>query len=205
MSIEVKVNELPESVADGVLLAWHKQPGDRVKAGEVLVELETDKVVLELQVPNDGVLGPHRRNPGDTVKRGDVIAIIEDVAGAEPPPPAPAARAQSAAPGVEPAAAPPRGPAPPAPPAAAAPPAVDAEDGPGLAPAVRRLLEEHGLSPADITGSGPRGRLTKEDVLRHLEHSPHLVAKIGEAAPVVTLLTPSATAPGGLAAERPTA
>jgi len=201
MSIEVKVNELPESVADGVLLAWHKQPGDRVKAGEVLAEVETDKVVIELQVPRDGVLGPHRRRQGDTVRRGDVIATIEDAAGAEPPPPAPAA----GAPGPAPAAPPPRGPVAPASPAPTAPPPVDADEGPGLAPAVRRLLEEHGLTPAEIAGSGPRGRVTKEDVLRHLEHSPHLAAKIGEAAPEVTLLAPSATAASGPAAERPTA
>jgi len=210
MSVQVKVNELPESVADGVLVAWHKQPGDPVRAGEVLAELETDKVVLELCAPSDGVLGPHLRERGATVGRGDVIATIEPGARAAPvDPPLPTGGGASAAPAV--AAAPPPAfaapaavvaPAPPPAPAALPAPAEDATA--GLAPAVRRLLEEHGLSPADVPGSGPRGRITKEDVLRHLQHSPHLTARIGEAAPVVMLPEGTATPTGARAAERPT-
>ncbi len=201
MSVEVKVNELPESVADGVLVAWHKQPGDPVRAGELLAELETDKVVLELLAPSDGVLGPHLYQRGETVGRGALIATIEAGVGAAPeaPPPSPAVAA-SASPAV--AAAPP--PAPAESPSAASPsPAEDAVA--GLAPAVRRLLEEHDLGPADVTGSGPRGRITKEDVLRYLENSPHLASKFGEAAPVVTLSERAAPATGERGAERPTA
>lgn len=200
MSVEVKVNELPESVADGVLVAWHKQPGDPVRAGELLAELETDKVVLELLAPSDGVLGPHLCQQGGTVGRGAVIATIEVGAVAAPAAPTPAAGAVSAAPAV--AAAPP--PAPAALPSPALPSsATDAVA--GLAPAVRRLLEEHDLSPVDVTGSGPRGRITKEDVLRYLENSPHLASKFGEAEPVVTLSERTAPATGDRGAERPTA
>jgi pyruvate/2-oxoglutarate dehydrogenase complex dihydrolipoamide acyltransferase (E2) component len=76
MNVEVKVNELPESVADGTLVAWHKQPGDTVKADEPLAEIETDKVMLEIAAPSAGVLGPHLRKKGESIKRGDVITTI---------------------------------------------------------------------------------------------------------------------------------
>ena len=77
MIVEVKVNELPESVADGTLVEWHKQPGDVVKADEALAEIETDKVVLEIAAPGSGIVGPQLRKKGDTVKRGDVITTID--------------------------------------------------------------------------------------------------------------------------------
>jgi 2-oxoglutarate dehydrogenase E2 component (dihydrolipoamide succinyltransferase) len=183
MNVEVKVNELPESVADGTLIAWHKQPGDDVKADERLAEIETDKVVLEIAAPSAGVLGPHLRKKGESVKRGDVITTIAAGAVAAPvkkQPAAPKAAAPSA-----------RKPTPTSvsetSPAAPAPAAVPTRDGgevasiDGLAPSVRRLLEEHKLSATDIAGTGPRGRITKEDVLRHLAHSPQLAANIGEA------------------------
>ncbi len=197
MSVEVKVNELPESVADGVLVAWHKQPGDPVRAGELLAELETDKVVLELLAPSDGVLGPHLCQQGGTVGRGAVIATIEVGAVAAPVDPPPPVGGGAAAPPAVAAAAPP--------PAPTALPSSATDAVAGLAPAVRRLLEEHDLSPADVTGSGPRGRITKEDVLRYLENSPHLASRIGEAAPVVTLSARTAPATGDHGAERPTA
>ena len=80
--IEVKVNELPESVQDGTLVTWHKQPGDQVKADEALAEIETDKVVLEIAAPGNGIVGPQLRKKGDTVKRGDVITTIDSAASA---------------------------------------------------------------------------------------------------------------------------
>jgi 2-oxoglutarate dehydrogenase E2 component (dihydrolipoamide succinyltransferase) len=162
-SVEVKVNELPESVADGTLLSWHKQPGETIKTDEPLAEIETDKVVLEIAAPSSGVVGAHLRKKGEPVKRGDVITTIEagDARPIASPPRAPLASVPQAE-------------------------ATGAEAG-GLAPAVRRLLAEHKLSAADITGTGPRGRITKEDVIRHLEHSPQLVAKIGEVPPLVVL------------------
>jgi 2-oxoglutarate dehydrogenase E2 component (dihydrolipoamide succinyltransferase) len=209
MSVEVKINELPESVADGTLVVWHKQPGDSVQAGEALAELETDKVVLELSAPAGGVLGPHLRKRGETVKRGDVITTIDESA-AQPAPSSPKSAPALSGPAAQPAVAAAGGGARPesAPvktsataPAEASAPASDALS--GLAPAVRRLMAEHQLSPADITGSGPRGRITKEDVLRYLEHSPQLASKIGEAAPEVRLSDEPA-APGARLASRPT-
>src|SRR5512133_943517 len=177
MILEVKVNELPESVADGTIVSWHKQPGAQVNAGDPLAEVETDKVVLELSAPTTGVLGPHLRKKGDTVKRGDVITTIDEsgaVAGKPAPAPGKPEPVAKTAPVAKPAPAPVKkavaAPAAPPPPTAV-PPAPERDDEAGLSPAVRRLLDEHKLDPADVIGTGPRGRITKEDVVRHLEHS----------------------------------
>jgi 2-oxoglutarate dehydrogenase E2 component (dihydrolipoamide succinyltransferase) len=220
MIVEVKVNELPESVADGTLVAWHKQPGDEVKADEALAEIETDKVVLEIAAPGSGIVGPQLRKKGETVKRGDVITTIDASDTARPKPAAAQAAPKKAAPKT--AQAPAKksavatavasvtaAPAPAmAPTSPASVPSADANgeaEMDGLAPAVRRLFEEHKLSPADVTGSGPRGRITKEDVLRHLEHSPQLAANIGEAPTVVEISDqPAAPSESGALALRPT-
>ena len=152
MTVEVKVPSLPESVSDGTLVNWKKKPGDPVKRGENLVDLETDKVVLDIPAPADGVLGPILRQEGDIVTTGEVIATLEE-----------GAVAQAAAPAAAPASAAPA----PAPAAPAAPAAeVDLE---GLSPAVRRLAAEHGLDVSRIPGSGRGGRVTKGDVLAHIE------------------------------------
>ncbi|HRZ24276.1 MAG TPA: E3 binding domain-containing protein, partial [Candidatus Contendobacter sp.] len=155
MTIEVKVPSLPESVSDGTLVNWKKKPGDPVKRGENLVDLETDKVVLDIPAPVDGVLGPILRQEGDIVTTGDVIATLEEgaVAGAAAPAPAPA-----------PAAAP--APAPAAPTPVGTVTEVDLE---GLSPAVRRLAAEHGLDVSKVPSSGRGGRVTKADVLAYLE------------------------------------
>jgi 2-oxoglutarate dehydrogenase E2 component (dihydrolipoamide succinyltransferase) len=174
MIVEVKVNELPESVADGTLVLWRKQPGETIKVDEALAEIETDKVVLEIAAPSSGVLGAHARKQGEVVKRGDVITTVETVAAA------------SAATSM-PAKAAPEAPARAAAPARPAEEAASVEVGDGLSPSVRRLLAEHALDPADIAATGPRGRITKEDVLRHLEQSPQLRANIGEAPAVVEI------------------
>ncbi|MGD9388012.1 MAG: 2-oxoglutarate dehydrogenase complex dihydrolipoyllysine-residue succinyltransferase [Gammaproteobacteria bacterium] len=167
MSIEVKVPQLPESVADATLVAWHKSPGDAVSRDENLADLETDKVVLEVPAPADGVLKEIRISDGTTVTAGEILAVLEE-GGAEPA----AAPAQEAA---EPAA------ETPAPEAAsqapsrtaseAAPPESAAEPGKAagrLSPSVRRLVEEHGLDPAEIPGSGRDGRISKGDVMSFL-------------------------------------
>ncbi|MFO1421830.1 MAG: 2-oxoglutarate dehydrogenase complex dihydrolipoyllysine-residue succinyltransferase [Candidatus Competibacteraceae bacterium] len=143
MTIEVKVPTLPESVADGTLVNWKKKPGEAVKRGENLVDLETDKVVLDIPAPADGVLGAILRLEGETVATGDVIATLEESAGAEVTAPA-----ASPMPAV---------------------PATVAADSEGLSPAVRRLAAEHGLDIARIPGSGRGGRVTKADVLAFLE------------------------------------
>ncbi|MCC7221404.1 MAG: 2-oxoglutarate dehydrogenase complex dihydrolipoyllysine-residue succinyltransferase [Candidatus Contendobacter sp.] len=176
MTVEVKVPTLPESVADGTLINWKKKPGDQVKRGENLVDLETDKVVLDIPAPADGVLGAILRQEGAIVATGEVIATLEEGAVATAAPiPAPTASVPAPAAVAAPAPAP-------APIASAA--AVDLE---GLSPAVRRLAAEHGLDIAQIPGSGRSGRVTKSDVLAHLE-----MRKAG--APATAALAPAPAA-----------
>ena len=151
MTIEVKVPALPESVSDGTLVNWKKQPGQAVQRGENLVDLETDKVVLDIPAPADGVLGQILRQEGDIVTTGDVIAMLEEGA-------------------VQPAAEAPAAPAPASAPAAAPALVATAEaDLEGLSPAVRRLAAENGLDVSKISGSGRGGRVTKADVLAYIE------------------------------------
>ncbi len=151
MSVEVKVPRLAESIADATLVEWLKGDGEAVRLDEPVATLETDKAAVEISATESGVLR-HARKVGDVVRMDDVLARIEP--GAVPA----AAAARPAAPAARP-----------FPPgvAAAAPPA--AVPGVPFGPAVRRLVEEHGLDPASVTGTGPGGRLLKEDVLRHLE------------------------------------
>jgi len=170
MAVEVRIPNLGESVTEGVIVRWARQDGDTVRADDVLLELETDKASMEIPAPGSGVL--HILKPqGEKVAVGDVVARIdEDGAG------------RAAAPAAAPAAAVPRSAAAaPAPPPPARPnveaaseqdttePAVRAV-GP-LSPAVRRLLAEHDLDPVAIRATGKGGRLTKEDVLAHLERA----------------------------------
>lgn len=170
MSIEVRVPTLPESVADGTLVNWRKQPGDPVNRDENLVDLETDKVVLEIPAPADGVMGEILRGDGETVTTGDLIAFLEE-AGAQP--------AAGVAPAAKPAA--------PAPtPEAAAPAAVatsSAAELESLSPAVRRLVAEHKLDIAKIPTSGRGGRVTKADVLSYLEAQAAAPAPVARPAP----------------------
>lgn len=155
MAIEIKVPVLPESVADATMLDWHKQPGDRVERDENLVDIETDKVVLEVPCPIDGVLQSINRQSGDTVLSDEVIAVIEPVDAAagdsKPAQPAPAITSE------------------PAPAAASAAPAAASAERTTHGPAVRSLLAQHGLDPADINGSGRDGRIQKEDIAKHFE------------------------------------
>ena len=155
MSIEIKVPQLPESVQDATLVGWHKQPGDAVKRDENLVDIETDKVVLECPAPQDGVLKEIKIQDGTTVTAGQVIAILEEGAAA----PAPAKKEAESA----------KAEATPAPAAApASTPAPTSEEAMPLSPSVRRLVEEHHLDPAAIRGTGRDGRLTKGDVLDYI-------------------------------------
>src|SRR5258708_10089188 len=139
MLIEIKVPQLSESVADATLLAWHKKVGEAVKRDENLIDIETDKVVLELPAPADGVLAKIIKGDGGTVKAGEVIATL-DTEG----------KANAAAPAVHGKAAP--APVPAAKPAPAAAPAM---------PSARKLAEEKGIDAGSIAGSGRGGRVTK--------------------------------------------
>ncbi|MEX0431393.1 2-oxoglutarate dehydrogenase complex dihydrolipoyllysine-residue succinyltransferase [Spiribacter insolitus] len=153
MSIEVKVPALPESVSEATVVTWHKKPGDEVERDENLVDLETDKVVLEVPAPEDGVLGEILKPEGETVMAGEVVAVLNA-----------AGEGTSAAAGGdqktdgEPA-------------AESSAPAEPAAEGemPSLSPAVRNLVEEHDLDPRRIPGTGRNGRILKEDVLRYME------------------------------------
>jgi 2-oxoglutarate dehydrogenase E2 component (dihydrolipoamide succinyltransferase) len=152
MTIEVRVPQLPESVADATLVAWHKKPGDAVNRDENLVDLETDKVVLEVPAPAAGVITELKAQNGATVTSGQLLALLEEGATAVVSAPA----------GT---------PVPPAAAAAQLASTADAKAGGSadkLAPSVRRLVEEHKLEPGAIAGSGRDGRITKGDVLSHL-------------------------------------
>lgn len=147
MTIEIKAPVFPESVADGTVATWHKKPGEAVARDELIVDIETDKVVLEVVAPADGVISKVLKNEGDTVLSQETLAFFEEGAKA-------GAAATSAV---------------------AAPIAASAADSSGadeaLSPAVRKLIAENNLDPAKITGSGKGGRLTKEDVEGYLRKS----------------------------------
>jgi 2-oxoglutarate dehydrogenase E2 component (dihydrolipoamide succinyltransferase) len=150
MALEVKVPVLPESVSDATIASWHKKPGDAVKRDENLVDLETDKVVLEVPAPVDGVLKEIKQQTGATVTSGQLLAVLEE--GAVAATPAAAPTAPKAAPA--PAAAPPA----PAPSAAAA----------SLSPAGQRVATENKIDPAQVAGTGVRGQVTKEDLVNFM-------------------------------------
>ncbi|HSQ07519.1 MAG TPA: 2-oxoglutarate dehydrogenase complex dihydrolipoyllysine-residue succinyltransferase [Chromatiaceae bacterium] len=147
MSSEVRVPALPESVADATVLAWHKQPGDRVSQGETLVDLETDKVVLEVPAQVAGVLGEIRAQVGTVVTADAVLAMLlaPGAVQAEPQ-----GQTQKAA-------------------AEAAPPPAPQTGDAVLAPAARRLIKELDLDPGQIPGSGRDGRIHKGDVVAYLD------------------------------------
>jgi len=151
MSIEVKVPVLPESVSDATIASWHKKAGERVRRDENLVDLETDKVVLEVPSPVDGVLKEIKRQSGDTVVSDEIIAVIEE--GAAP-------AAEETKPAATPEAK--------AEPKAADKPATAAKAGASveLSPAGRRVAEQHGIDAKSVEGTGRRGQVTKEDLVR---------------------------------------
>ena len=148
MKIEVKVPQLPESVAEATLVSWHRKAGQAVRRDENLIDIETDKVVLELPSPGDGVLVEVLKGDGATVTSNDVIAVIDTEAKAAEAAPAAAPAKKAAAPAAAKAAA-----SAPASPAAAA------------LPAARKMLAEQGMSAGDVAGTGRGGRVTKGDVL----------------------------------------
>ncbi|MHB1869293.1 MAG: 2-oxoglutarate dehydrogenase complex dihydrolipoyllysine-residue succinyltransferase [Steroidobacteraceae bacterium] len=151
MTTEIKVPQLPESVSDATLVAWHKQPGDSVRRDENLADLETDKVVLEVPSPVDGVLRELKVAGGAVVTSGQVLAVIEEGAA----PRAAAGDSKSPASAAAPA----------SPPKAEGGAEAGAEK---LSPSVRRLVEENRLDPGTIPASGRDGRLTKSDVVGFL-------------------------------------
>lgn len=174
MAIEIKAPTFPESVADGTVATWHKKPGDAVKRDDLIVDIETDKVVLEVLATADGVLGAIVKNEGDTVLSDEVLGSIEaGGAAAAPAAAAPAAAAQAAA------------------------PAAEGEDDPVAAPAARKLAEENGINIASVAGTGKGGRVTKEDVVAAVA-----AKKAAPAAAPAKAAAPAAAAPVFAAGDR---
>ena len=166
-NIEVKVPPLPESVSDATVATWHKKPGESVKRDENLVDLETDKVVLEVPAPCDGVLISIAQQSGATVASNELLGTIEEGA---------VSNASPASASVVPLA---------AVPAAAAAPV--ASSNPDMGPAARRMVAENNLGSAPISGSGRHDQVTKEDVVNYLK------APAPAAAATVSATTPAAT------------
>ena len=194
MSIEIKVPALPESVSDATLVAWHKKPGDAVKRDENLVDLETDKVVLEVPAPADGVLQKILIEDGKTVTAGDVLAVLdegaspaadekvdstkEDVASKEEAEPADDDDEQKTK----------------------EKPAETGGSAHKLSPAVRRLLDEHDLDATIVAGSGKDRRITKSDVMAYLKG--HSDENVAPADPGPEMATASASTGGARTEER---
>ena len=176
MAIEIKAPTFPESVADGTVATWHKKPGDAVKRDELIVDIETDKVVIEVLAEADGVLAQIIKNEGDTVLSNELLGTLNEGGAAAP---APAAAAQAAAP------------------AAAAPAA--AGDDQILSPAARKIAEENGIDANSIAGTGKGGRVTKEDVVAAVEAKKNAPAP---AAPAAKPAAPAAAAPVFAAGDR---
>jgi 2-oxoglutarate dehydrogenase E2 component (dihydrolipoamide succinyltransferase) len=168
MAIEIKAPTFPESVADGTVATWHKKPGDAVKRDELIVDIETDKVVIEVLAEADGVLAQIIKNEGDTVLSNELLGTLGEGGAAAP---APAAQAAAA-------------------PAQAAASAAAAGDDQILSPAARKIAEENGIDPNSIAGTGKGGRVTKEDVVAAVD-----AKKNAPAAPAAKPAAPAAGAP----------
>lgn len=174
MAVEVKVPVLPESVTEAIVLNWYKQEGDFVKRDENLVDLETEKVVLEVPAPQDGIIKQLLKQDGDVVSGDELLAVIEPQA-------APETAAESA-------------------PAAAAESAAAAQPDPGqsapagLSPAVRKLIAENELDASNISGTGKGGRLTKADVVQFMQDQKQAPAPVAPApsVPVADVAAPGA-------------
>ncbi|MFM7396191.1 MAG: 2-oxoglutarate dehydrogenase complex dihydrolipoyllysine-residue succinyltransferase [Gammaproteobacteria bacterium] len=169
MTIEIRVPQLPESVADATLVAWRKQPGESANRDENLADLETDKVVLEVPAPAAGVIKEFKVQQGATVKSGDLLAIFE---------PGAAAAAPKAAAKVEPAAGKPEA-------------AAKSASGGKLGPAARRVAEETGVETSTVSGTGRDGRVTKADVVAHAAKQPSAASPPAAASAAVKTMAPS--------------
>lgn len=177
MAIEIKAPTFPESVADGTVATWHKKPGEAVKRDELIVDIETDKVVMEVLAEADGVLAEIVKNEGDTVLSGELLGKLTEGGAAAA---APAAAAPAAAPAAQ-----------------AAAPTAGGDDA-ILSPAARKLAEENGIDPNSIAGTGKGGRVTKEDVVAAVEAKKSAPA----AAPAAKAAAPAAEAPVFAAGDR---
>src|SRR5687768_4847144 len=176
MSVEIRVPPLGESVVEATVGRWAKKAGETVAKGELVVELETDKINVEVSAPGDGVLGAIAKEEGTTVGVNDLLGTVEGGGSA-----APAKEAgKAAAPAAEPAPS----------------PTAKSEDGAQTSPAARAIAAEHGIDLGSLKGSGPNGRITKEDVLKAAEAKTSAPAAAPAApAPAAPTAPPRAAAP----------
>jgi 2-oxoglutarate dehydrogenase E2 component (dihydrolipoamide succinyltransferase) len=186
MTIEVRVPQLPESVADATLVSWHKKPGDSVVRDENLVDLETDKVVLEVPAPAAGVIKEIKLADGTTVTSGQLLAVIDETATAAAVPGASAPAILAASSGATAAAADTVAKD------ASAKESAAPEAGGKLSPAAKRVAEENKVDPKTVAGSGRDGRVSKSDIVNYLSTKESAAAS-------------SASAPGAAAAAPPSA
>lgn len=154
---QIKVPPMGESISEATVASWRVKPGDRFNSGDILVELETDKVTMEVPAPTAGVLKEIKHNSGATVRVDEVLGEYEEGAGAAAAPAASAAASPAPAPAAS-------SPAP----AASAP--ASGQKNETLPPGARRLAAESGVNPADVAGTGKRGQVTKPDVVNYLEN-----------------------------------
>jgi 2-oxoglutarate dehydrogenase E2 component (dihydrolipoamide succinyltransferase) len=187
MTIEVRVPQLPESVADATLVSWHKKPGDAVVRDENLVDLETDKVVLEVPAPAAGVISEIRLQDGAKVTGGEVLAVIEEGAAAAAVPGASAPPIMATSGGTT----------------TAAKDAVKAEAAAAnMSPAAKRVVEENKVDPKAVTGSGRDGRVSKSDVVNYLSAKDAAPAPGVPAAPKAPAVPPAQSVRGARAEQR---
>ncbi len=184
MSTEIRVPTLGESITEATVGQWFKKAGEAVNADEPVVELETDKVTIEVPAPVSGVLGDVVVREGETVEVGALLGAISEGEGAAPAPAPAQAEAKA--------------------PAEKKSEAAQPEETHGLSPAVQKLVTENKLDPASIKGTGKDGRLTKEDVLKVVEGGGKASAPAAAAEPV-TLTTPAVTAEAAARARGPVA
>ena len=173
MSTEIKVPTLPESVTDATIVAWHKKPGEAVSRDDVLVDVETDKVVLEVPAPHDGVLESIVEDEGSVVTADQLLATLAEGSGAAAAPAAAEASAEAS---------------------------NDGETGGATSPSVRKMLAENNLKASDVKGTGPNGRITNEDVAAHLASAS---AAPAAAAPAPAPAAPAPAAPSAPAVPAP--
>jgi 2-oxoglutarate dehydrogenase E2 component (dihydrolipoamide succinyltransferase) len=182
---EIRVPTLGESVTEATIGRWFKKPGDAVAVDEPLVELETDKVTIEVPAPSAGTLGEISAKDGETVAVGALLGQINDGAAGAAAKPAAAAPAKAAAPAAAPAPSP----------AAAAPVAATAQKAPPtdapLAPSVRKISAESGIDAATVPGSGKDGRVTKGDMLAAIEKAASAPTPVNQPAAAVQVRAPS--------------
>jgi 2-oxoglutarate dehydrogenase E2 component (dihydrolipoamide succinyltransferase) len=197
MAVEIRVPPLGESVVEATVGRWTKKEGDSVAKDEILVELETDKVTVEVAAQQAGVLGKIAKNEGETVGVNELLGSLEAAAGATPADEAgqtASAKFEEKPQAEQPAAAPAAAPA-----ASAADPAGSADA--QTSPAVRSLVAEHDLDIATIRGTGPNGRVTKEDVLKVIEEGRSRAAQPQAAAPTQPAAAAQPAAPSAPAAQ----